>query len=947
MRAAKSKHGPPVATTGKPAAPAGQTPGAARAGKPTAPAGQTQTASPAGQTQTAAPAGQTHGAAPAGETQTTARAGQTHGAAQACQAPGPDLAVDDNEHQRGWLIAAVAALAVAAAAATFTEVHNYDIFWHLASGNWMLAHGRVLAADPFSIDPLPQWVNVHWLFQVIVSSLYAVGGFAALVGLKTILAAATVIILAVACRRDAPPAWIILAGLLALAAIETRLAVRPESFTLLFMMATIALVESVRRGASARRLWLLPAVMLPWVNMHGLYFLGPALFWSAAAGAALDRRLGRDFFGNIGNLPTRGAVLAMLAASAACLITPWPLQAAAQPLLLWTRISGQTKAYTYGVLEFIPTWQSGFFLVVAVALLVPATIACAVNFRRVPIAHWLWLAAIGAVAVMARRNVALTGPVCGYLLTVHGGQVIRRIITALQASNARIFGDRHRRGQQSRRAGASESVPIFALPAANIAAILLALVVAALCANELVFRLTGFHRRFGPGLYRPYYPIDIASHLGTLKVRGDILCDNWGDAGTFINFSRPRRLWMDGRLEAHTLERFKSQGRISRELRKPASASTVELPPEVRFIFVRGEAREALTAMARSQRYRLIRVDETGVCFERTDYPGRAGDELPEGDNLGDFDRPLTSPGEIAGLPANVRRWWRQNPPSRYYPIGAEMLWLAWRPPNTPDDPDDRLRRTAGLLAVRYLEAALAEGLHDRTVTLGMLAQAYQQRALLEDVTPGEAEPIDFCSARALQLYGQIDLSRLDDADIRGFAEQHVDALVRARRLDAAERAAAQMLRNAPADLPAEKRATWRKLHDRLAELVCLSRQRAGDLPADGASRALALASPAIGLADQAIAELLAAPRSPRTTRTAREKTLLGDLLLNAGQADAARAAYAAAGPDAAWRLRLCDWVQGLFVGEPDMPAKATPPAAQYEAMRSRILGPAIPGSSK
>jgi hypothetical protein len=855
-------------------------------------------------------------------------------AAQAGQALGPAVAGD--EPRRGWLIAAVAALAIAAAAATFTEVYNYDIFWHLASGDWMLAHGRVLGTNPFSIDPLPQWVNVHWLFQVIVSSLYAAGGFAALVGLKTILAVATVIILAAACRRDAPPAWIVLAGLLALAALETRMRVRPESFTLMFMTATIALVESVRRGAPARRLWLLPAVMLPWVNMHGLYFLGPALFWSAAAGAAIDRRLGRDVSGN---LPTRGALLPMLAASAACLVTPWPIQAAAQPLLLWTRISGQTKAYTYGVLEFIPTWQSPYYLGVALALLVPATIACAINFRRVPVAHWLWLAAVGAMAFMARRNVALTGPVCGYLLTVHGGQVIRRFAAALRES-----GDRHRRGQQH---AASESVPIFALSAANVAAIVLALAVAAGCASEMIFRWTGFGRRFGPGLYRPYYPIDIATWLGSLKARGDVLCHNWGDAGTFIYFSRPRRLWMDGRLEAHTLERFKSQGRIEEALWKPASASTVELPPEVRFIFVRGVSRETLTAMARCQRYRLIRVDETGVCFERTDYAGRADDELPEGDNLGGFDRPLTAPGEIAGLPGNARRWWRQGPPSRYYPIGAEMLALAWRPPNAPLDPDDRLRRTAGLLAVRYLEAALAEGLYDRTTTLGMLAQAYQQRALTEDVTPGQAQPVDFCSARALYLYGQIDLGRLDDEDIRGFAEQHVDALVRARRLDAAEAAAARMLRDAPADMPAEKRAAWQKLHDRLAELVRLSRQRAGDPPAAGAARAMALASPSLGLADQAIAELRAATPTPRGPRTAREKTLLGDLLLNAGQTAAARTAYAEAGPGAQWRLALCDWVEGLFVGAPAMPANAPVQAAQYEAMRSGILGNAISGSSK
>jgi len=123
-----------------------------------------------------------------------------------------------DEPRRGWVAAAVVALGIAVGAAVFTEIYNYDIFWHLASGDWMLAHGRVLGTDPFSIDPLPQWVNVHWLFQVIISALYAVGGFSALVGLKTVLAIATIVVFALACRRDAPVAWIALAGLLAVVA---------------------------------------------------------------------------------------------------------------------------------------------------------------------------------------------------------------------------------------------------------------------------------------------------------------------------------------------------------------------------------------------------------------------------------------------------------------------------------------------------------------------------------------------------------------------------------------------------------------------------------------------------------------------------------------------------------------------------------------------------------
>ena len=221
-----------------------------------------------------------------------------------------------------WFYAGAAAIALAGAAATCTAVYNYDIFWHLASGRWMLDSGRVLGTDPFSVDPEPQWVNVHWLFQVIVASLHALGGFGALTVMKAVLAAVTLLVFALAVRRSGPPAWWIVCGLGTAAVMATRFRVRPEAFTMLLLTATVALVESVRRGGSPKRLWALPAVMLVWVNMHGLYFLGPAVFWSAVLGAALDRRMGRL---TQGRLLTRAAIAPLLAASAVCLATPWPL----------------------------------------------------------------------------------------------------------------------------------------------------------------------------------------------------------------------------------------------------------------------------------------------------------------------------------------------------------------------------------------------------------------------------------------------------------------------------------------------------------------------------------------------------------------------------------------------------------------------------------------------
>jgi hypothetical protein len=283
--------------------------------------------------------------------------------------------------------------------------------WHLACGQWMMTHGQVLGHDPFSIDPAPVWINVHWLFQLIVTALHKVGGWELLSVLKALLGSLAVVVPLWPMRKTAP-AWLLgLVGLLILMVIVSRVRVRPEAFTLVLVGLTIAITDSARRDFKPARLWTIVPLMLLWVNMHGLFLLGLGIVWSSIAGDWLDRRT-RPALAAGGNLANRQAVLAGGGSTLACLLTPWPLEVAAQPLLLWTRING--GIYTYAVSEFAPTYEALANQPFFIALAAVASIAMISRARHVPLAHFAWLGVFGLLGLTAVRNVGLAGPVFGY-----------------------------------------------------------------------------------------------------------------------------------------------------------------------------------------------------------------------------------------------------------------------------------------------------------------------------------------------------------------------------------------------------------------------------------------------------------------------------------------------------------------------------------------------------
>jgi hypothetical protein len=67
-------------------------------------------------------------------------------------------------------------------------VFNPDLFWHLSSARWILAHGTIPKTDSFSFTRYgAPWIDFEWLTQLVWYAVNAIGGLWALWFLKFVL----------------------------------------------------------------------------------------------------------------------------------------------------------------------------------------------------------------------------------------------------------------------------------------------------------------------------------------------------------------------------------------------------------------------------------------------------------------------------------------------------------------------------------------------------------------------------------------------------------------------------------------------------------------------------------------------------------------------------------------------------------------------------------------
>lgn len=199
-------------------------------------------------------------------------------------------------------------------------LQDFDLGWQLATGRWVLQHHQVFSTDVFSYTARgAEWVYPP-LSGVIFYLVYLAGGYALLSWLGALVCASTVALLL---RRDLAS---IALALISVPLIANRTQPRAEMFTTILFAAFLALLWDhyySRSDGKRHLLWLLPILMVLWVNLHPGFVSGIALCCAYVLFEALDLLFGKNPHAVVERLKSAWPWLVLTVA--ATIVNPWGL----------------------------------------------------------------------------------------------------------------------------------------------------------------------------------------------------------------------------------------------------------------------------------------------------------------------------------------------------------------------------------------------------------------------------------------------------------------------------------------------------------------------------------------------------------------------------------------------------------------------------------------------
>ena len=452
-----------------------------------------------------------------------------------------------------------------------------DTWWHLRSGEYTLVTGIPPTTDPFSLTRLNQpWINNGWGSQLVMV------GFTRLFGVDVGLAFYTALLAVVGlafvylmCEGNAflRAFVVVLAG--ATAAVFWSPRPQMSSFAL---TGALLYVLYLLKWRHIDRLWLIPIMMVTWVNLHGGFSIGFILLGGFVAGEVA----GRLFDARNPNVITwrqiGKVILVTLIAGIVLVLNPNTTQMWSYPF----------RTFGIGVLQqFIQEWASPDFHMREtwpfVVLLLGTLAAVGRAARRLDWTDLFLFSGTAFMALYAGRNIATFALVAAPVLARH-------LNAALEAAGWRLREARRPRGA-----------------AVILNWTLLALVIVG---AGLKIAVT-LEPHAVAEAQREHLPVAVAEYLNTARPEGPLFNTyNWGG---YLMYAAPEYLvFVDGRTDLYDDSVLREwlntiQGR---DWREPFARW------DIRLVVIERDSPLALLLRAESG-WRETYTDERAAVFER------------------------------------------------------------------------------------------------------------------------------------------------------------------------------------------------------------------------------------------------------------------------------------------------------------------------------------------
>lgn len=186
-------------------------------------------------------------------------------------------------------------------------IREPDLWWMYRTGEWMWSNG-VTYEDSFSYtEEGTNWINVKWLFEIIITSFKAIGGPEMVFVLQAIFTGLILLFITKTTKilqekiypqaSEPPYLAIAIAGVFALISINFRMIGRPEMSSHLLTAVYLYLFALNHKKPNSKWIFALIPLQLLWTNLHEAFGVGMVLIVAFLGASWLEYYFRKNILG--------------------------------------------------------------------------------------------------------------------------------------------------------------------------------------------------------------------------------------------------------------------------------------------------------------------------------------------------------------------------------------------------------------------------------------------------------------------------------------------------------------------------------------------------------------------------------------------------------------------------------------------------------------------------